>query len=502
VYDLRIFRDGQLVGYLPESTSFSDPRPQDLTGGVSNRDFTRTFNVHLDHESNLTQSKITGIGIILVVSKDGRHFTISGILANSPAAQAGIIDGDEIISIDDQPVTGLNLDKVSERIRGKPGTSVHLRLLRNNRLVELITNRAEVTSGNKSVIFSAYAFNNDKVKSQTAAVNYSLAFPPMTKPGRAYVIAFGVNSYQDSRWNLKYAAPDARSYGTDLVPALTATGAFSQVNFVPMIADSQVKADELPATKAALHAVLDTLSGRAPKDASLATAISKLKLEKTGPDDFVLLAFSCHGDTDRKTGEYFLFPKDIGPDQSQGLTPDLERHGISSAELTDWLRDVDAGFLTMVIDSCHSAAASGENFKPGPMDSPGLGQLAYYKKMCLLSASQVHDVAKERNDLGHGLLTYALLHEGLLQRLADVAPKDGTITWKKLLRFSVEEVPFLDAQESAQRSALMRKTKLGVVSDGRREVEGDFEDHAPHTRQMPDLQDFSRDDRDLTLIKQ
>jgi hypothetical protein len=49
--------------------------------------------------------------------------------------------------------------------------------------------------------------------------------------------------------------------------------------------------------------------------------------------------------------------------------------GVSSDDLSRWLRDVDAGDLVMVVDACHSAASvEGSGFKPGPMGSRGLGQ--------------------------------------------------------------------------------------------------------------------------------
>jgi hypothetical protein len=58
-----------------------------------------------------------------------------------------------------------------------------------------------------------------------------------------------------------------------------------------------------------------------------------------------------------------------------------------------------------------SVAASG--FKPGPMGDRGLGQLAYDKGMRILAATQADDFALESGDVGQGLLTYALVCEGL-----------------------------------------------------------------------------------------
>ena len=42
----------------------------------------------------------------------------------------------------------------------------------------------------------------------------------------------------------------------------------------------------------------------------------------------------------------------------------------------------------MVLDTCHSGAAAGKEFRPAPLGDPGLGQLSYDKGMQVLSASQ------------------------------------------------------------------------------------------------------------------
>jgi len=99
---------------------------------------------------------------------------------------------------------------------------------------------------------------------------------------------------------------------------------------------------------------------------------------------------------------------------------------ISAEDLTRWLRPIDAQ-MVMVVDACQSAASvATEGFKPGPMGSRGLGQLAYSKRMRILAASQSAGVALESAKIRHGLLTYALVKDGLgSESKADFEPKDG-----------------------------------------------------------------------------
>jgi hypothetical protein len=67
---------------------------------------------------------------------------------------------------------------------------------------------------------------------------------------------------------------------------------------------------------------------------------------------------------------------------------DLLAHSVSSADLTAWWSAIDAGGMIMILDSCHSGAVPGTEFRPGPLGDPGFGQLSYDKGMQILSASQ------------------------------------------------------------------------------------------------------------------
>lgn len=160
------------------------------------------------------------------------------------------------------------------------------------------------------------------------------------------------------------------------------------------------------------------------------------------PDDLVLLAFSGHGYTDPSDGDFYIFPHDLGIHTGKFTPEFLQEHCISSEELSMWLREVDAGEIVMIVDTCHAAAAvEGKgDFKPGPMGSRGLGQLAYDKGMRLLAASQAGDVAIESQRIRQGLLTYALIRDGLEQRRAAV---NGRITIGSWLAYAERRVPTL-----------------------------------------------------------
>src|SRR6266542_2079306 len=61
-------------------------------------------------------------------------------------------------------------------------------------------------------------------------------------------------------------------------------------------------------------------------------------------------------------------------------------------------------------------------------DKRDLGAFTPYEKgMYILTAAQSYQAAQEASQLGHGLLTYALVEEGLKQAAADSDPKDGEV---------------------------------------------------------------------------
>ena len=62
---------------------------------------------------------------------------------------------------------------------------------------------------------TAYAFNNDNVKSKDANLVLTGA-DSLKRAGTAWVIAVGVNEYANSQYNLKYAVADAQSFAAEV----------------------------------------------------------------------------------------------------------------------------------------------------------------------------------------------------------------------------------------------------------------------------------------------
>jgi uncharacterized caspase-like protein len=143
--------------------------------------------------------------------------------------------------------------------------------------------------------------------------------------------------------------------------------------------------------------------------------------------------------------------------------------GISDEDLSAALEGVDAGQSMLVIDACNSGRPfEVGDVRRGPMNSKGLAQLAYEKGMNVLTASQGYQPAREVSRLGHGLLTYALVIEGLKQMKADNAQGDGRIEARELLDYAAQRVPQIQSFPKRGERKVKREKGVGTVPDPQR----------------------------------
>ena len=91
-----------------------------------------------------TLGKFDGLGLE-ITSENGLIKVISAI-DETPAAQAGIVGSDIITHIDDEPVDGLNVNQVADKLRGPASTKVKLTIRRrdHDKPIEMVITRAVV----------------------------------------------------------------------------------------------------------------------------------------------------------------------------------------------------------------------------------------------------------------------------------------------------------------------------------------------------------------------
>jgi len=345
----------------------------------------------------------------------------------------------------------------------------------------------------KPVEWTAYAFNEDRVKTKTASAAQTLVPEDLPlRPRKAYVITIGVDRHDRAEFDLSFAAKDAR----DLGAALSRIKGYEVVRLSLLSEHGKPDAVAIrQASKENIRSVLNVLAGNSAPARARLMAVAGIdrravgQLQKATPDDMVVIAFSGHGYTVPASGMFYLIPADSG--STAGVGPDVLTRWVSSRELSRWLRPIDAGQMALIIDACHAAGSVDDPaFRPGPMGDAGLGQLAYDKGMLILAATQASDVALEMKSIRQGLLTYALVNDGLQARPAPASmrqadhDRDGVLTLREWLRYGEQRVPELYEQIRFGKVKLWRRDPLPADANSRAAI--------ADSAQTPVLFDFRR----------
>ena len=151
--------------------------------------YTRFLSPDELEDQNMTISaQLSGIGVV-ISSSDGK-IMVEDVIENSPAAQSDLKIGDIIMKIDDESISGLDLKKVADKIRGNVGTKVKLLILRENGMIE-----KEITRAKINIIAVKYSMIDDNIAyikintfmSQAASAEFVNALQA-TKGARAIII--------------------------------------------------------------------------------------------------------------------------------------------------------------------------------------------------------------------------------------------------------------------------------------------------------------------------
>ncbi|MEL6910121.1 MAG: carboxyl-terminal processing protease CtpB [Cyanobacteria bacterium J06629_2] len=82
--------------------------------------------------SSQTSGELSGIGIQLGINQETSKLTVIEPIPNSPAIEAGLEAGDQIVSIDGKSTELMSLEQASAEIKGEVGTEVLLEISRQN----------------------------------------------------------------------------------------------------------------------------------------------------------------------------------------------------------------------------------------------------------------------------------------------------------------------------------------------------------------------------------
>lgn len=284
----------------------------------------------------------------------------------------------------------------------------------------------ELSNGNNRVQVSA--LNARGIKSLVATFDIAYDGPPA--PSTLHVFTIGVSKYKDASMALAYAAKDARD-----VAALfkNESGQHARVEVTQLLDKQAVK-----------------------------TAIIGLKkaLQKTQPDDTVLLFLAGHGLIDEATRYYFATY------DTNFANPAAKAIGYDAIE--DLLDGIPARNKVLLMDTCHSGevdddlapppavaalggtiksrgikasrkvASSGVGAKSAELLSEAFNDLRHGTGAAVIASAGGVEFALESPEWNNGVFTYALLH-GLRSREADTNA-NGQVTVSEVRDYVTKRV--------------------------------------------------------------
>lgn len=86
----------------------------------------------LESFTNQTEGEYYGIGCLVTQNKNTGIITIVKPYVGSPAYEAGLLPEDILYAVNDEPVTGVDLDQVVTQIKGAEGSTVKLTIVRED----------------------------------------------------------------------------------------------------------------------------------------------------------------------------------------------------------------------------------------------------------------------------------------------------------------------------------------------------------------------------------
>ncbi|MCC6622760.1 MAG: caspase family protein [Deltaproteobacteria bacterium] len=272
----------------------------------------------------------------------------------------------------------------------------------------------ELVEGDNHLV--ATAFNRDgTVESAGDEVTITWAVPEAERPV-LHIVAVGVDAYEDPSLRLSFAVAEAIAISQEFAPGL-----FGKVERT-LVLDAR-------ATRPNIRAAIADVAKRAR------------------PRDALVVYLAGHG---ALVGSTFYFL----PWEARATSDDeVARTGLPQAELAEALTLVPAMKQVVVLDACHSGAGATAIARlVGSRDAVGLARaqrrLARASGVFLVAASTAAQKAGEIRELGHGILTYALLvgiGAGGKPPAARTSP-EGHVTMNALLAWLDDEVPRLTAK--------------------------------------------------------
>jgi uncharacterized caspase-like protein len=177
-------------------------------------------------------------------------------------------------------------------------------------------------------------------------------------------------------------------------------------------------------------AVAELYDAQATREAVLSTLRATAKA--AAPGDAIIVYLAGHGIT---IGGNWYF---LSPAVSDVEEAEIVRLSLSAEQISTTLRESRASRVVLMIDACHSGAVVKD--VKGLLQNRVYTQLGRSTGFAVLAAARQDQAALERNTLGHGVFTAAIM--AALTGAAD-RNGDGKVTARELAAYLARQIPTL-----------------------------------------------------------
>lgn len=279
----------------------------------------------------------------------------------------------------------------------------------------------DVTNGDNE--YKVVVLNYQKIESrpEVIAVEY---VGELLATSSLHILAIGINNYMNSSYNLNYAQPDAKSFVEKLTNPVNQR-IFKSINKVEIYNEQATKENIIKGFKSII--------------------------ERAKPEDVFVFFYAGHGslDEDNKDADgdspFYFVPTDVT--KLYGDPEQLQKKGLSGAELRRYLTQIRSTKQIVLMDACHSGGAlKGIGVRAAGSDEKAIVQLARSSGVVWIASSGTKQYATEFDVLKHGVFTYALLEA--LNGINDNG--DSKVTVNELKLYMEERVPELTKKYGGQ----------------------------------------------------
>jgi len=252
--------------------------------------------------------------------------------------------------------------------------------------------------------FSVSAYSDGRIESRKKSIEVNLD-GAQVKPV-CYILAIGINEYQNPALNLNYARTDASGFAK--IIRQKGKSLFQEVKLITLY--------DKEATKENIFKSINSIA------------------EQAGPKDVFYMYYAGHGSmVDER---FYFIPTEVVRLYESDV---LDKTAISDTEMQNMLKQIKALKQVIILDACHSGGSTEILASRGGGEEKALAQLSRSAGVHVLAAAGSEQTATEFESLGHGLFTFLLLEA--LSGTADGAPKDGKVTVYELRSYIDNLVP-------------------------------------------------------------